>query len=315
MDAITLLTRDHQTVETLFQRYSATSGQDERAVARRREIVEEVTRELMAHATAEEREFYPAIRESMPDQSSRVKDALAEHAEAKDLLGQLRQLDPSTIAFQAKMARLMEAVRHHVKDEEERMFPDIKDTLGRDRLEAIGNRLEGAKRSAPKDPPRRSGESSGVIADVASAAMTKVRNVIDSATQAVTGGSASRSSRSRKTAARKSAGGRGAAKSRAKKTAGTAKKAAAGAARKVRGAAKKARGVGRKAAGAGRSVRGVARKAAGAAKKVAARTRARTSKTRSTAKPQRKKAGARGKSQARGTSATRGKRSQSKRAR
>jgi hypothetical protein len=59
-------------------------------------------------------------------------------------------------AFDAKVAVLMENVRHHVKEEETDLFPQIREALGRKRLGEIGDALATARKLAPTSPHPRS---------------------------------------------------------------------------------------------------------------------------------------------------------------
>ncbi|MGW3291506.1 hypothetical protein ACWDR3_43450 [Streptomyces sp. NPDC001002] len=52
------------------------------------------------------------------------------------------------------MTVLMENVRHHVKEEEQDWFPQVRSALGRGRLGELGEELGAAKADAPHDPLR-----------------------------------------------------------------------------------------------------------------------------------------------------------------
>ncbi|WP_309050813.1 hemerythrin domain-containing protein, partial [Streptomyces sp.] len=76
MDGIVLLREDHKTVEKLFKEFER-AGED--AHRRKREIADEVIKELTAHAWIEERIFYPAAREAAPDTKDHVLESVEEH--------------------------------------------------------------------------------------------------------------------------------------------------------------------------------------------------------------------------------------------
>ena len=145
MNAIRLLENDHRQVEGLFERYRVTTDG-------KREIVEGIARELSIHMAAEEKEFYPVIRTAIPDGKSLVRDAVKEHQEAKGLLAELAKLDLGTFDMDAKVATLRKAIEHHVKDEEEEIFPKVAKALGTKRVDELGSRIERAKKSAPTRP-------------------------------------------------------------------------------------------------------------------------------------------------------------------
>jgi len=78
-----------------------------------------------------------------------VKEAHVEHAEAKKPLREMEGLAGDDPLLDAKMSALIGGVRHHVKEEEEEMLPKFRKAMSRDDLEALGERLKEAKKTAP----------------------------------------------------------------------------------------------------------------------------------------------------------------------
>jgi hypothetical protein len=111
MDAIELLKKDHRKVEGLFAAFLQVEDSEEQ----REEIFQEIQTELSAHAEAEEKAFYPALQGEIPEQ---VDESLQEHAEVKELLAELLDLDFEDEGFDSKFTELMKAVQHHVEEEE-----------------------------------------------------------------------------------------------------------------------------------------------------------------------------------------------------
>ncbi|MEO3812065.1 hemerythrin domain-containing protein [Sphaerisporangium sp. B11E5] len=151
MDAIVLLKDDHKTVEKLFKEFEKAG---EKAYAEKRRIVEKVIEELTTHAYIEEQIFYPAARESVPDTESHVLESVEEHHVVVWMLSELKGLDPQDERYDAKMTVLMENVRHHVEEEEQEWFPQVREAMGRKRLQELGEQMEKAKAEAPSDPLR-----------------------------------------------------------------------------------------------------------------------------------------------------------------
>ena len=149
MDAIVLLKDDHKTVEKLFKEFEKAG---DGAYAEKRRIVDQVIEELTVHAVIEEQVFYPAAREAAPDTRDHVLESIEEHHVVVWMLSELAGLDPEDERFDAKMAVLMENVRHHVQEEEKDWFPEVRKAMGRNRLVELGERLEEAKKSATRDP-------------------------------------------------------------------------------------------------------------------------------------------------------------------
>ncbi|GAA4831345.1 hemerythrin domain-containing protein [Kitasatospora terrestris] len=149
MDAIVLLRNDHKTVEKLFKAFEK-AGED--AHDEKRRIVDQVIEELTVHAVIEEQVFYPAAREAAPDTRDHVLESVEEHHVVVWMLSELADLDPSDERFDAKVTVLIENVRHHVEEEEQDWFPEVRKAMGRNRLLELGERMEEAKRTATRDP-------------------------------------------------------------------------------------------------------------------------------------------------------------------
>jgi len=120
-DVTLLLTRDHTEVRTLFKHYEKLA-RAEASASDRGALAEEICVKLTAHATAEEDIFYPAAREAGIE-SDLLDEAEVEHASAKDLIAQIRGMEPDDSLYDAKVKVLGEYIDHHVQEEEEEMFP------------------------------------------------------------------------------------------------------------------------------------------------------------------------------------------------
>jgi hemerythrin-like domain-containing protein len=94
---------------------------------------------LTVHATIEEEIFYPAARDVLPEEDL-VDEATVEHATAKDLIAQIESMLPDEDLYDAKVKVLGEYIDHHVKEEEEEMFPKVR-SAGLD-VAAVGEQLK-----------------------------------------------------------------------------------------------------------------------------------------------------------------------------
>jgi hemerythrin superfamily protein len=148
-DAIVLLKEDHKTVERLFREFEK-AGDD--AFAAKRELVGSIIKELTTHAHIEETIFYPAAREAVPETAEHVLESVEEHHVVMWLLSELAKLEPEAENFDAKVTVLIENVRHHVEEEEQDWFPEVRRAMGRKRLQELGARMSDAKADAPSDP-------------------------------------------------------------------------------------------------------------------------------------------------------------------
>ena len=136
VDAITLLTDDHENVKQMFEQYD---GLGERAHATKKKLATQICTELTKHATAEEEIFYPAVRAAGKKNEDLIDEATVEHASAKDLIAQIMEMEPTEDLFDAKVKVLSELIEHHVEEEEGEMFPKARDA-GLD-LELLGRQI------------------------------------------------------------------------------------------------------------------------------------------------------------------------------
>ena len=116
-DAVALLKADHEAVSQLFAEYEKT-----RSVPNKKALVAKICTALSVHAQIEEEIFYPAVKAALKDKLL-VPEAAVEHAGVKDLIAQLKGLEPDGEMYDAKVKVLSEYVKHHVKEEQNEMFP------------------------------------------------------------------------------------------------------------------------------------------------------------------------------------------------
>ncbi len=138
-DAIELLKQDHDKVEKAFKQFEKMDREDEEACA---ELVRTVCEDLKVHTTLEEEIFYPAARDAIDDDDI-LNEAAVEHETAKMLIEQLENMQPDDPNYHATFTVLGEYVRHHVKEEESELFPQVK-KADLD-LEALGEQMRARK--------------------------------------------------------------------------------------------------------------------------------------------------------------------------
>jgi hemerythrin superfamily protein len=120
--AIALLKKDHREVEGYFEQYEELK--DDKAKA---ELAKKICTALKVHTRIEEEIFYPKARQATQD-NDLLDEALVEHAGAKSLIGQIESMRPGDDLYDAKITVLGEQIKHHVKEEEEELFPEIEDS-------------------------------------------------------------------------------------------------------------------------------------------------------------------------------------------
>jgi hemerythrin-like domain-containing protein len=136
-NALSLLRDDHQNVQELFDKFEKTRSDDRKAA-----LAEQICQELSVHAQIEEEIFYPAVREAIRDEDL-IEEATVEHNSARDLIAQIEAGSPGEELFDAKVKVLGEYVKHHVKEEQNELFPQVRKT--RLDLNELGERLMARK--------------------------------------------------------------------------------------------------------------------------------------------------------------------------
>ena len=142
-DAIDLLKQDHERVEKAFKEFEKLDRQDAEACRR---LIEGVCEALTVHTTLEEEIFYPAVREAIDDEDL-MNEAAVENETARMLIEQLQNMGPDDPNYFATFTVLGEYVRHHIKEEQNEMFPAARKS-GID-LAALGERLRARRDELP----------------------------------------------------------------------------------------------------------------------------------------------------------------------
>jgi len=121
IDAVSLLEEQHREMEKLFEELETVSG------VRKRKQFLEIADKLAIHATIEERDFYPAVRAKATE--AILLESLEEHLGIKRVLTDLLAVDVDDETFDAKVKVLKEQIEHHVEEEENDLFPKVRQLL------------------------------------------------------------------------------------------------------------------------------------------------------------------------------------------
>lgn len=136
MNPVQMLLDDHEKVRQLFQQFLQASDTQQK-----QQIADQVLMELDVHANLEEEIFYPAMRQKGDAQDKdMVAEAYEEHAQAKDLMQQLRGMQASDPQFTTLFQQLQQDVEHHVQEEETEMLPKAQQELS-DQMDRLGQEM------------------------------------------------------------------------------------------------------------------------------------------------------------------------------
>lgn len=111
------LDREHAELTTTMRRIARTADPD-----MKRELFEEVQRELLAHGKGEEREFYPLLR-THEEACELVEEALDDHRAIETMLERLRAMDVRSDEWVGLFDELVNEVEEHVAQERNEIFP------------------------------------------------------------------------------------------------------------------------------------------------------------------------------------------------
>ena len=149
-DATVLLRADHKRVSDLFEQYEGTRSQ-----AKKKSLVASICAELTVHAQVEEEIFYPAVKAAIKDKEL-VPEATVEHATLKELIAQVEGKEPDGEMFDAKIKVMSEYVKHHVKEEQNEMFPKAR--ASKLDLNELGERIAARKQELMESQPSGAGK-------------------------------------------------------------------------------------------------------------------------------------------------------------
>jgi hemerythrin superfamily protein len=143
VDALELLTADHNRVRGLFARYRDAEEAEE--TTEMLNVAEKIVEELEVHTTIEEEIFYPTVHDMSEELGEVVDEGVEEHHVAKVLIEELGAVEAGSDQWKAKMMVLIENVEHHAEEEEGEMFPQIRSSSDADTREMLGKRLAARK--------------------------------------------------------------------------------------------------------------------------------------------------------------------------
>lgn len=133
IDALELLTTQHDEVDALFKKIEESDDANEKTA-----LFNELADKLAAHAAIEEKIFYPGVM--CEETEDLLLESTEEHLSVKRVLADMLAMDVLEDRFDAKLTVLKEQVRHHARDEEEgELFSIVREVFTADELAALGN--------------------------------------------------------------------------------------------------------------------------------------------------------------------------------
>ena len=152
-DAIVLLKNDHKEIRKAFSDFEK-AGDDAEATKGR--LVKKIIELLTVHTYIENEVMYPRVRDLLPELNDDIDESYEEHHVADLIVVELANMKPDAERFDAKTTVLIENVEHHIDEEEQEWFPQVRAGLSRKTLQELGAAMLQAKKKAPKKPSQPS---------------------------------------------------------------------------------------------------------------------------------------------------------------
>jgi hemerythrin superfamily protein len=149
IDVLELLESQHDEVDQLIEQLER--GRGDRAA-----LFAEFADKVAAHATVEEKIFYPHVM--APNTSELLHEFVEEHLIVKRLLADMMDMDPDEQdgEFDETLALLKDELIRHAHDEEEaKLFPTLRRMMSEDERAGLGNEVLAAFESLIVQEPRR----------------------------------------------------------------------------------------------------------------------------------------------------------------
>lgn len=147
VDALELLTQQHREVEELFDKIEEAKNGSQKM-----RLFMKLADALAAHAKIEETIFYPAAFSEATEEQ--LREAAEEHLVAKRIIADLLKMDASDVQFMSKVTVLKEVVKHHVEEEEQELFKQVR-SADHDDLGVLGQHMLETYKQLMKSEPSK----------------------------------------------------------------------------------------------------------------------------------------------------------------
>lgn len=149
MDAIEFIIEDHDRFRDALNRYEELGDEqtDEKRV-----LIDDLIERCVRHGVMEERVFYPFVMDQVPDLEDDVREEIEEHHVLEVVMAELQDVAADHPQFDAKVEVFAENLLHHLEEEEEELFPRLRDELSSEVLSELTDDLRAARDEAPATP-------------------------------------------------------------------------------------------------------------------------------------------------------------------
>ena len=140
MEYLDTLRSEHRLVDGLFRDIEKAEKPDEKE-----KLYAGLASNLKPHMKGEETYFYPALKEAVEDPED-VLEAVEEHHGVHMFVHELDKMSPQDERWQAKLTVMKEMIKHHVLEEESKIFARGRSSLTGRQLDKIAAQYEALKK-------------------------------------------------------------------------------------------------------------------------------------------------------------------------
>ena len=164
-DVFEVLRADHEEVKQMLAELETGQGRsDGGAMAEaRQQLASKLVIESSKHEAVEEMYFWPAVRDRVPGGDQLADTAIGQENEAKQVLARLDKAEAGDGEFESLIAEFIPSAREHISFEENQVWPGLRQALSAEEAEDLGDKIAGAKATAPTRPHPHTPGSPGVL--------------------------------------------------------------------------------------------------------------------------------------------------------
>jgi hypothetical protein len=133
MDIFQALLQSHERQRAMSKRLLSDVGDP----GQRKQAFDELKAEMAAHETAEERAFYVPLFEH-DDTVDEARHGVSEHHEMDEMVEDLEKAKEGSAEWLESVGKLIQKLEHHLKEEEEKFFPEAKKVLDGKQTQELG---------------------------------------------------------------------------------------------------------------------------------------------------------------------------------
>ncbi|HSE99125.1 MAG TPA: hemerythrin domain-containing protein [Blastocatellia bacterium] len=137
MNVLEFLKQDHQEAMSMMNQIESANTGGKQA---KTDLFNQLKSALTLHTRMEEQIFYPEL-ENHQETRDLIREAYSEHQEVDELLAEISALSPISGDFSDKLAELRDSVEHHVDEEENQLFPKVRQIIDQNQLDEMGRRM------------------------------------------------------------------------------------------------------------------------------------------------------------------------------